>query len=289
MEALQRPQIICHNQKNVDYSVHDVKWIPCSAKFVTLGGKSNGSGIIEVYSLTSENVEKIHEFGKKEHFKCGTVMVWDVRQKDTPVAKFVPSAEASARDCWSVAFGNSYNNEERVVAAGYDNGDIKLFDLKTMSLRWSKCLKNGVVGIQFDRKNIAMNKLVATTLESKIFCYDVKTKHHKKGFACVTEKAHSSTVWTVKHLPQNRDIFMTTGGAGSLCLWKYTYPDKRVEKDADGIPYGIPGEISCLQNSTLSDQPITSFDWCVDKQGLAVCSAFDQTIRVLIVTKLNLY
>uniref|UniRef100_A0A6P7G1M6 Dynein axonemal assembly factor 10 n=1 Tax=Diabrotica virgifera virgifera TaxID=50390 RepID=A0A6P7G1M6_DIAVI len=357
MEALQRPQIICHNQKNVDYSVHDVKWIPCSAKFVTLGGKSNGSGIVEVYSLTSENVEKVHEFGKKEHFKCGTfeasslrnrhlatgdfsgrlqvwdledplwpvykstahsaiinsidgvagtssgcgapeivtgsrdgsVMVWDVRQKDTPVAKFVPSTEASARDCWSVAFGNSYDNEERVVAAGYDNGDIKLFDLKTMSLRWSKCLKNGVVGIQFDRKNIPMNKLVATTLESKIFCYDVKTKHHKKGFACVTEKAHSSTVWSVKHLPQNRDIFMTTGGAGSLCLWKYTYPDKRVEKDADGIPYGIPGEISCLQNSTLSDQPITSFDWCVDKQGLAVCSAFDQTIRVLIVTKLNLY
>ncbi|KAG5870764.1 hypothetical protein JTB14_006748 [Gonioctena quinquepunctata] len=74
----------------------------------------------------------------------GSVMVWDVRQKDTPVAKFVAPEGASMRDCWAVAFGNSYNNEERVLAAGYDNGDVKLFDLKNMSVRWSKCLKNGV-------------------------------------------------------------------------------------------------------------------------------------------------
>ncbi|CAH1107622.1 unnamed protein product [Psylliodes chrysocephalus] len=357
MEVLERPQIICHNEKALDYSIQDVKWIPCSAKFVSIGGKSNGAGIVEIYSLTSDNLEKVSEFAKRDHFKCctfeasslrnrhlatgdysgrlqvwdledniwpvykttqhkaiinaidgvsgtnsgcgapeivtgsrdGSVMVWDVRQKDIPVAKFVPSIETAARDCWSVAFGNSYNNEERVVAAGYDNGDIKIYDLKTMKLRWSKCVKNGVVGLQFDRKNIPMNKLVATTLESKIYCYDVRTKHPKKGFACVTERAHKSTVWNIKHLPQNREIFMTTGGTGSLWLWKYVYPDRRVEKDADGLPYGVPGELSSLQNATLSEQPITGFDWCIDKIGLAVSSAFDQTLRVLIVTKLNLY
>ena len=72
-------------------------------------------------------------------------MIWDVRQKDTPVATFRQSEGTQGRDCWSVAFGNSYNNEERVVAAGYDNGDIKIFDLKNMSVRWSKCVKNGVL------------------------------------------------------------------------------------------------------------------------------------------------
>ena len=40
--------------------------------------------------------------------------------------------------------GNSYNSEERIVCSGYDNGDIKMFDLKTMSLRWETNLKNGV-------------------------------------------------------------------------------------------------------------------------------------------------
>lgn len=147
-------------------------------------------------------------------------MIWDIRQKDVPVAKFLPIEGTEGRDCWTVAFGHSYNNEERVVVAGYDNGDVRMYDLRTMSVRWSNCFKNGVVSVQFDRKDIPMNKLVITTLESKIYCYDVRTQHPKKGFARCMEKAHDSTVWLAKHLPQNREIFMTAGGSGSLCLWK---------------------------------------------------------------------
>lgn len=48
------------------------------------------------------------------------------------------------------------------------------------------------------------------------------------------------------------------------------------------------GSVSLLQNVTLSTQPICGFDWSPDKMGLAVCGAFDQTLRVVIVTKLNL-
>ena len=33
-------------------------------------------------------------------------------------------------------------------------------------------------------------------------------------------KAHNSTVWLGRHLPQNRDVFMTCGGSGSYYLWK---------------------------------------------------------------------
>ena len=40
--------------------------------------------------------------------------------------------------------GHAYNNEERCICAGYDNGDIKLFDLRNMSLRWEYNLRNGV-------------------------------------------------------------------------------------------------------------------------------------------------
>ncbi len=94
--------------------------------------------------------------------------------------------------------------------------------------------------MEFDRKDIEMNKLVATTLESKIHVFDMKTQHNEKGFASVVEKvidrilvfifgylffilyekAHNSTVWLGRHLPQNRDIFMTCGGSGSYYLWK---------------------------------------------------------------------
>ena len=30
----------------------------------------------------------------------------------------------------------------------------------------------------------------------------------------------ASTLWCVKHLPQNRDVFLIAGGGGTLSLWK---------------------------------------------------------------------
>ena len=44
-----------------------------------------------------------------------------------------------------------------------------------------------------------MNKLVATTLESKFSVYDLRTQHPTKGFAALTEKV----VWCVIRGTQN--------------------------------------------------------------------------------------
>jgi len=41
-----------------------------------------------------------------------------------------PLEKETPPDAWCVSFGNSYNNDERVIACGYDNGDLKLFDLR---------------------------------------------------------------------------------------------------------------------------------------------------------------
>lgn len=65
----------------------------------------------------------------------------------------------TARDCWTVAFGNAYTDEDRCLAAGYDNGDVKLFDLRTQTMRWETNVKNGVTGLDFDRNDIEMNKV----------------------------------------------------------------------------------------------------------------------------------
>lgn len=47
----------------------------------------------------------------------------------------------------------------------------------------------------------------------------------------------------------------------------------------------------CLDTplQVLASQPIVSFDWSPDKEGLAVAACLDQTVRVFIVTKLHLY
>mmetsp|Transcript_11855 Transcript_11855/g.19310 ORF Transcript_11855/g.19310 Transcript_11855/m.19310 type:complete len:361 (-) Transcript_11855:1490-2572(-) len=222
----------------------------------------------------------------------GCVKVWDPRV-EKPVISLEPNGDPEdpndKRDCWSVAFGNSFNDEERVVAAGYDNGDVKLFDLRTNTVRWETNLGNGVCGVQFDRKDIEMNKLVTTTLESKFRVYDMRTEHPTDGFAYMSERAHKSTVWGVRHLPQNRDLFVTTGGNGGLNIYKYCYPAQRQRKDPEGRALGVAGTVELLNSKVISTQPVVSFDWSPDKEGLAALACLDQTVRAYIVTKLNLY
>ncbi|KAJ1620652.1 WD40-repeat-containing domain protein [Pavlovales sp. CCMP2436] len=219
--------------------------------------------------------------------KDGSVKVWDPRQADGPVASMEPKPGDVARDCWAVAFGDSHSASDRVVAAGYDNGDVKLLDLRAGKVSWETNVQNGVCGLQFDRQDIEMNKLVVTTLESRYRLYDMRTHHPTFGYSMLSQEAHESTVWGVSHLPQNRDVFMTCGGNGSLELWKYAYPAARRVKDRDGHEKGVLGSVSKLQKTTISTQPISSFDWSADKEGLCVMGVLDQTFRVALVTKLS--
>jgi WD40 repeat protein len=220
----------------------------------------------------------------------GCVRVWDPRT-NVPVLSLEPEEGQTARDCWSVSFGNSYNDEDRVVAAGYDNGDVKIFDLRTNTLRYETNLKNGVTNLSFDRPDIEMNKLLTTTLESKFTLMDLRTQHPEEGFAKLTERAHKSTVWLGKHLPQNRDLFMTGGGNGGFNIYKYHYPSsgRTAEHPKDKSPIGVIGSVELLNSRVISTQPVVSFDWSPDREGLCCLSCLDQSLRVYIVTKLNKY
>jgi len=195
---------------------------------------------------------------------------------------------AQVRDCWCVAFGNSFNDEERCVLAGYDNGDVKMFDLRMNKLRWEANVKNGVCGVQFDRQDINMNKFVVTCLESQFHVYDARTHHPQEGFASLSETtAKGASLWKPVHLPQNREVFMITAGDGSAHLYKYKYPEQRKVKDGNGKAKGVIGTVELLAEQSLSSQPVTSFDWSGDKEGLFCCGALDQTVRVGIATKLS--
>eukprot|EP01041_Mallomonas_annulata_P011138 gene11138-23278_t len=218
----------------------------------------------------------------------GCVRVWDPRVNE-PVLALEPGEGQPARDCWAVAFGNSFSDEDRCIVSGYDNGDIKLFDLRTNSIRFETNVANGVTCVEFDRKDIEMNKLAVTTLESKFRIFDMRTQHPSGGFSCLSEKAHKATVWCARHLPQNRDIFMTGGGNGGFNLYKYHYPASRTRQAKDNMPMGVMGTVELLNSRVISTQPIVSMDWSPDREGLCVLSCLDQTLRCFIVTKLNKY
>ena len=219
----------------------------------------------------------------------GSAKIWDPRT-DKPVVLLEPaSTEKILPECWAVSFGNSYNNEERDVGIGYDNGDVKLYDLRMDQLKWETNLKNGICSIEFDRKDIPMNKMVVTTLESKIHLFDLRTLHPELGYAGLSDVAHNSTIWGSKFLPQNRDIFISMGGNGAVNIYKYNYPTQRSVMDENNIPKGVVGSLSVLNTKDITTQPIVGFDWHPDKLGLATLVALDQSVKVYLVTRLNLY
>lgn len=217
----------------------------------------------------------------------GAVRVWDTRQRNKPIVSLNPVDEARARDCWTVRFGNSFDADERIVAAGYDNGDVKLFDLRTQKILHEFNVSNGICDIEFDRPDIACNKLLISSLEGKVRAYDLRTHHPALGYAYVEDRVSAGTIWTTRALPQNREIFIS-GGAGELTLCKYVYPPERSLKDSDGVSKGIAGTIEELNKVKVGDQPVNAIDWNRQKEGLLVCSSFDQAVRVMLVTKLNL-
>jgi hypothetical protein len=96
----------------------------------------------------------IREMHKQQHhlytWKATTVCLFEVAREcncglgwSTGVCSTTPTRcnthyafyIIACRDCWCVAFGNSHNDDERCVLAGYDNGDVKLFDLRTNKVR----------------------------------------------------------------------------------------------------------------------------------------------------------
>ena len=96
-------------------------------------------------------------------------------------------------------------------------------------------------------------------------------------------------MWGTHFLPQNRDVWMTGGGNGGFNLYTYHYPPKRQMQHKDDSPCGVPGTVELLNSRVISTQPIVSFDWSPDKEGLACLACLDQTLRVYICTKLEKY
>lgn len=216
------------------------------------------------------------------------VAVYDIRQSDAVVN--INSDRGAGRDCWSVAFGNSTQSSDRYLACGYDNGDLKLFDLRINKFRYECNIGNGIVSIQFDRNDIAVNKLLVTTLENKFTIFDMRTMNPTSGYTYQSYPAQHSntTVWTGTHTPQNRDIFSTTGGNGSMNVWKYNYPTQRRITDTDGTQRGVCGTVQQLcPTNKLAEQPIVSFDWNKEKNGLFCMCSLDGVLQTGIVTRLN--
>ncbi|KAL8274838.1 hypothetical protein Esti_001244 [Eimeria stiedai] len=219
----------------------------------------------------------------------GVVKVWDLRTKQQ-VVSLEPVAGEEAAECWSVCWGGCTGGSLGSVCCGYDNGDVKLFDLGRMQLLAETNLDYGVCCLACDRRDIALNKLLVAALEGKLFTADLRTQHPEEGFAFKQHQISKGTIWGVYPLPQNREIAAASCGSGTVAVLLYSYPDQRSLADPEtGLLRGVVGSQQMLNEAEVASQPVVDWSWHPQKAGLAVSAALDQQIRLTVVTKLSLF
>lgn len=162
----------------------------------------------------------------------GYIKVWDPRQPKKPVAGVQPVVNEREgelpSDCWTVAFGNAFNNQERCVMAGFDNGDIRIFDLRKMKATWGINLGSGVCSLQFNKPNVPTTALVAATQRGSLNLFTKDPERTDKFKWNMTKDASGArnggtrstrTIWCVRHMPQCDDVFATCSGGGCVRIW----------------------------------------------------------------------
>lgn len=69
---MDKPFIFTHIKHLVNYDIFDTKWIPESAKFAVLGGKTNGTGVLNIFELNDGKLDLVTEICRKSILKCGS-------------------------------------------------------------------------------------------------------------------------------------------------------------------------------------------------------------------------
>jgi len=88
METVNAPQIIEHVKKNVTYTPYDTRWVPCSARFVAMGLKPKGTGIMQVYEMKLGELKLVKEVRARPC--CGCVgFRLPVTNPTTPATAFM--------------------------------------------------------------------------------------------------------------------------------------------------------------------------------------------------------
>ena len=61
MTGFEKPQIIVHLHKSLNFTVYDTKWIPSSAKFVVLGSHPRATGALQVYEVSKGELQLVQK------------------------------------------------------------------------------------------------------------------------------------------------------------------------------------------------------------------------------------
>jgi hypothetical protein len=79
---MEKPQIILHSQKSVNYTVFDVKWIPTSAKFISLGNHARGTGALDIFEITHGDISLISQVYRNSFLRLILILFFLISMKN---------------------------------------------------------------------------------------------------------------------------------------------------------------------------------------------------------------
>ena len=129
--------------------------------------------------------------------------------------------------------------------------------------------------------------MIVTTLGSKFYLYDLNNLNNlnytNNNYNSIENKdvknpvykklyvENKTQLWGAKFLPQEKNMFLSLGGNGSLNLYKFEksdFIDNNKEK------------LKIINSCRLSSLPIIGFDWHFIKTDLACLVSLDNSIRI---------
>ena len=184
----------------------------------------------------------------------------------------VPEVGQTRKQFWSVCQTHQNStNQANYVAAGFDNGDIKVFDVRNSKIAWETSLSRGVSKLcviprNCDKDDKSENILMAGTVQGKMYTWNML----KPADTPLQQQLDKGTVWEATSLSQNKNLVVTVLGTGAMVL-------VNLEED----------KINKLLSHQVSEPPLTGLSASQDKPGLIATSSFDKTIRLFYYTGLK--
>jgi WD40 repeat protein len=191
------------------------------------------------------------------------VVSCDIRTKSACVTIIPTVSSGKLPDCWTLRCSPS----SHTVVAGYSDGSVCLFDLRSSSISFARGKATaGVCSLDF----CDQNRILASTIDGSLVVFNSSASPALPALH-TQAKAHgdNGTVWAVRSLNlDDNSLCLSSGSKGDVKLW-----DLRSRG----------GSFSMVPLSTLlvSSHAVVTLDTFTSDSHLAVLSSLDKRVGVV--------
>ncbi|KAM9950843.1 hypothetical protein ACTFIT_008841 [Dictyostelium discoideum] len=202
--------------------------------------------------------------------KDGTIKVYDTRIKpnsandnngnnSSPISTF---EQTNKSNCWSIC-----TNDNNIIA-GFENGDLNIYNLKTNSIQSTTKLNGGICSIDSNDRSNILNQFLITTNKSfiSIASFNNNNNNNIEFKDYEINKEPNQTIWSGIYSPWNKkdneNIFTIAQGDGSVSMYR--------------------DDCKLIDKVLVSDLPILSLDYSKDRKGLLCCISLKKQLSILI-------